>query len=98
MAAAAADRSTGRNGREQAVVKLRPKAVRRKSPRPRKAWQRKRNFRINTESENVSTAESLQKRGERRFPLRESGGGAPYCYRDEAREEIARRTDRLHCD
>ena len=46
----------------------------------------------------VSTAESLQKRGARRFPLRESGGRAPHFHRDEARQEIARRAHRLYRD
>ena len=48
--------------------------------------------------DNVATEESLQKRGARRFPLRESGGRASYYHRDEARQEIARGTDRLHRD
>src|SRR5438309_1720569 len=48
--------------------------------------------------DNVTAAESLQKRGARRFPIRESGGRASYFHRDEARQEIPRGTDRLYCD
>src|SRR5260370_42657259 len=48
--------------------------------------------------DNVTAAESLQKRGAHRFPIRESGGRASYFHRDEAGQEIARGTDRLYCD
>ena len=53
---------------------------------------------LNRKIDNVATEKSLQKRGARRFPLRESGGCAPHYNGDEARQEIARGADRLHSD
>src|SRR6185437_15629890 len=46
----------------------------------------------------VSQAESLQKGGEARLALRQSSRRPPYFHGDEARQEIARGTDRLHRD
>src|SRR5438034_921503 len=46
----------------------------------------------------VATEESLQKRGARRFPLWESGGGAAHYDRDESRQEIACGTNRVYRD
>src|ERR1043165_804312 len=46
----------------------------------------------------VSPAESLQKGGEARLALWESGGRPPYFHRDEAGQEVARGTDSLHRD
>ncbi len=48
--------------------------------------------------DNVATEESSQKRGARRFPIWESGGGPSHHYRNEAGQEIARRTNRVHRD
>src|SRR5205814_9827406 len=48
--------------------------------------------------DNVTAAESLQKGRACRFPLRESGGRAPYFHRDEVRQVIAGGTDCLHRD
>src|SRR5205814_2749238 len=48
--------------------------------------------------DNVTAAESLQKRGARRFPIRESRGRASHFHRDEAGQEVPRGTNRLYCD
>ena len=48
--------------------------------------------------DNVATEKSLQERGACRFPLWESGGGAPHYNGDESRQEIAGGADRVHSD
>src|SRR5437773_1278091 len=53
---------------------------------------------LNNTITNVATEESLQKRGARRFPLWESGSGPAHHNRDESRQEIARRTNRVRRD
>ena len=44
--------------------------------------------------DNVATEKSLQEKGACRFPLWESGGGAPHYNGDESRQEIAGGADR----
>src|SRR5206468_7110740 len=48
--------------------------------------------------DNVATEKSLQEGGACRFPLWESGSGAPHYHGDEARQEIAGGADRLQSD
>src|SRR5207237_10222543 len=48
--------------------------------------------------DNVATEKSLQKRGARRFPIWESGGGAPQYNGHEPRQEIVGGTDRVQSD
>src|SRR5437016_13262455 len=86
MAAAGADRNMAPSARKPA-----------ERPRPRKPSPRN-NFSllISTETEShVSSAESLQKRGEARLALRQSGGRAPHFHSDDTGQEVARGTARL---
>src|SRR5262245_32620079 len=70
-------------------------AARRKQHRQRP---NKNNQSLKQTIDNVAAEESSQKRRARRFPIRESGGSPSYHYGNEAGQEIARRTRRLHCD
>src|SRR5437660_4969706 len=70
-------------------------AARRKQRRQRR---NKNNQRLKQTIDNVAAEESSQKRGARRFPIWERGGSPSHHYRDEAGQEIPRRTRRLYRD
>jgi len=70
-------------------------AARRKQRRQRP---NKNNQSLKQTIDNVAAEESSQKRGARRFPIRESGGSPSYHDRNEAGQKISRRTRRLHRD
>src|SRR5204862_7429269 len=70
----------------------------RRRQRGRGEGRRRKEIILDRKIDNVTAAESLQKRGARRFPIRESGGRTPYFYRDEAGQEVSCRTDRLYCN
>src|SRR5947207_15658406 len=86
------ERSARKVARAAEAAGNRPRAQRKQRRKQR------RNKFLRRKIDNVATEESLQKRGARRFPLRESGGRAAHYYGDEARQEIARRAHCLHRD
>src|SRR6266705_2224532 len=86
------ERSARKVARAAEAAGNRPRAQRKQRRKQR------RNKFLRRKIDNVATEESLQKRGARRFPLRESGGRAAHYYGHEAGEEISRGTGRVHGD